>query len=82
MIFENGECVMTYQSDKVFTDDEKESMLTRFNAIKSDEIYDIVMTSSTVNLLYYPTKIMDRLSVIDPSEIVIEKLVEVVGVKQ
>lgn len=82
MIFENGECVMTYQSDKVFTDDEKESMLTRFNAIKSDEIYDIVMTQSTVNLLYYPTKIMDRLSVIDPSEIVIERLVEVVGVKQ
>ena len=82
MIFENGECVMTYQSDKVFTDDEKESMLTRFNAIKSDEIYDIVMTQSTVNLLYYPTKIMERLSVIDPSEIVIEKLVEVVGVKQ
>lgn len=82
MIFENGECVMTYQSDKVFTDDEKESMLTRFNAIKSDEIYDIVITQSTVNLLYYPTKIMERLSVIDPSEIVIEKLVEVVGVKQ
>lgn len=82
MIFENGECVMTYQSDKVFTDDEKESMLTRFNAIKSNEIYDIVMTQSTVNLLYYPTKIMERLSVIDPSEIVIEKLVEVVGVKQ
>ena len=81
MIFENGECVMTYQSDKAFTDEEKESMLTRFNAVKSDEIYYIVMTQSTVNLLYYPTNIMERLSVVDPSEIVIEKLVEVVGVK-
>ena len=80
MIFENGERVMTYQSNKTLTDSEKELMQQKFETLKTDEIYDIVFTTSTVNILYHPTLMMDRLSMIDPSEIVHEVIEEVVGV--
>lgn len=79
MFFENGEAAITFQVKRVFTDKERQTFLERFVPHKSDELESLVVTESTVNLLYNPTKIMERHDTIEPAGIPFEVLKEVVG---
>lgn len=79
MFFENGEAAITFQVKRVFTDEERTDFLEKFKTYQSDELKEIIVTESTVNLLYNPTLIMKRHDTIEPARIPLEVLKKVVG---